>query len=277
MKLVTLAAAVLALAVPARLTPVEAATVYLSARQQPDGGFAERGRGSDPALTAWVVLGLAAAGRVPHDRDRARDYLVAQPYPTATELALRILALKELGADVDSLADDLAALRRPDGRIGALVNSTAWSVIALRAAGREAPGASVRYLLARQHRSGGWSWLPRGAPDSNDTAAVVQALRAAGVRGRPVDRALAYLRRLQTRAGGFALMRERPADAQSTAWAIQAFVAAGKPPPARASRFLLSLYRGDGTFRYSRRYVTTQALVTAQVVPALARQPFPLR
>ena len=276
MRLLALAAAVLALAAPARLTPVEAAAAYLGARQQPDGGFAERGRPSDPALTAWIVLGLASTGQAPAYRELARDYLAGQPYPTAADLALRILALKELGANVDSLADDLAALRRPDGRIGQLVNSTAWGVIALRAAGRDVPAASVRYLRGQQHRSGGWSWLPGGPPDSNDTAAVVQALRAAGVQGRPIDRALAYLRRLQGPSGGFALVPGRPPDAQSTAWALQAFAAAGKPAPRAATRFLLSLYRGDGSFRYSRRYVATPALVTAQVLPALTRKAFPL-
>ena len=276
MKLLVLGAAALALAFPARLTPVEAAAAYLSSRQQADGGFAERGRASEPALTAWVVLGLAAAGRAPADRELTREYLLRQPYPTATDLALRILALEELGANTDSLVSDLAALRRPDGRIGPLVNSTAWGVIALGSTGRVVPAASVRYLLARQHRSGGWSWLPGGAPDSNDTAAVIQALRTAGVRGRPVDRALSYLRRLQAASGGVALVPGRAPDAQSTAWAIQAFAAAGKPPPRSATRFLLSLYRGDGSFRYSRRYAATPALVTAQALPALTRKPFPL-
>ena len=275
MKALALGGVVLAVATPARLTPVEAATVYLGARQQADGGFAEQDR-SDPSLTAWAVLALRAAGREPPNRERLVAYLRGQPYPTANELALRVLALDALGEDAAELADRLAALRRADGRIGPLVNSTAWSVIALRAAGRSARPTSVRYLLSRQHERGGWSWAPGGAPDSNDTAAVVQALCAARVRGRPVERALAYLRRLQASSGGFPLVPGREPDAQSTAWAIQAFVAAGKPPPRGALTFLLSLHRGDGSFRYSRRYVATPAIVTAQVVPALVRKAFPL-
>jgi hypothetical protein len=35
--------------------------------------------------------------------------------------------------------------------------------------------------------------------------------------------------------------------------------------------------RPDGSYRYSARYVTTPLWVTAQVLPALAREPFPLR
>ncbi|MBD0348508.1 MAG: terpene cyclase/mutase family protein [Thermoleophilia bacterium] len=276
MKALAVMAAAVALAVPARLTPLEAAAAYIATRQQTDGGFAERDR-SDPSLTAWAVLALRAARSDRVDSRRVVAYLREQPYPTANDLALRVLALDALGEETRALADRLAGLRRADGRIGPLVNSTAWSVIALRTVGRAAPATSVRYLLTRQHRSGGWSWAPQGAPDSNDTAAVVQALRAAGVRGRPIGRALAYLRRLQAHSGGFRLLPGREPDAQSTAWAIQAFLAAGQRPPRGAHRFLLSLYRGDGTFRYSRRYVATPAIVTAQVVPALAGTPFPLR
>jgi prenyltransferase beta subunit len=150
-------------------------------------------------------------------------------------------------------------------------------VIALRAAGRRAPAASVHYLLRRQHPSGGWSWAPGGAPDSNDTAAAIQAIRAANVRGRPVRRGIAYLRRLQNRDGGFPLTTGRASDAQSTAWAVQAFVAAGARPPVTAFRYLISLKQPGGSFRYSRRHAITPAWVTAQVLPALARTPFPLR
>jgi prenyltransferase beta subunit len=169
-------------------------------------------------------------------------------------------------------------MRGPHGRIGTLVNSTIWGVLALRSADRPA-GTSVRYLRQAQHPSGGWSWAPHGAPDSNDTAAAVQALTAAGLgpRARGIKRGLAYLRKLQRADGGFALTPGRASDAQSTAWAIQAFVAAKKDPGRRAFRFLSSLHRADGSYRYSKRYAVTPVWVTSQVLPALARKPFPLR
>jgi hypothetical protein len=47
--------------------------------------------------------------------------------------------------------------------------------------------------------------------------------------------------------------------------------------PAGAIRYLQSLRRADGSFRYSKRYATTPVWVTAQVLPALAHKPFPLR
>jgi hypothetical protein len=244
---------------------------YVSARQQPDGGFAEPGARSHPSLTAWAVLGLHASGRNPARSPAA--YLRDAPIEDTTDLALRIMALRVVGGDVGELVARLERARRPDGRIGSLVNSTAWSVLALEKPGR----APVRYLIRAQHRSGGWSWVPRGAPDTNDTAAVIQALRSTGVRGRPIRRGLAYIRRLTAPNGGVRLVAGREPDSQSTAWAIQAFVAAGAKPPAAAFRFLASMRRPDGSYRYSRRYAVTPAVVTAQVLPALARKPFPLR
>ncbi|HKB19742.1 MAG TPA: prenyltransferase/squalene oxidase repeat-containing protein [Gaiellaceae bacterium] len=267
---VKLAVAVAALAIAA--SPAD----FVASHQQADGGFAEAGQSSDPNLTAWAVLGLAAAGKTP-DRSPV-DYLSAAPAASANDLALRILALQALGRDTATVAARLESMRRADGRIGPLANSTMWAVIALRAAGRPA-GTSVRYLKSVQRRNGGWSWYPRGAPDSNDTAAAIQALRAAGLgpHARAIVRGLRYLRQLQRPDGGFALVPGRSSDAQSTAWAVQAFVAAGQEPGRRAFRYLASLRRADGSYRYSKRYAVTPVWVTSQVLPALARKPFPLR
>jgi prenyltransferase beta subunit len=264
--------AIAAVAVALAASPAE----YVSSHQQPDGGFAEPGGQSDPSLTAWAVLGLAASGGEPA-RSPA-EYLAGKPAANAGDLALRILALRALKQDTGPDVARLEAARGPDGRIGSLVNSTIWGVIALRATGRPA-GTSVPYLIRAQRSGGGWSWYPHGAPDSNDTAAAIQALRSAGIstESRPIRRGLAYLRRLQRRDGGFALLRGRAPDAQSTAWAIQAFVAAGRPPGQAAFRYLAGLRRADGSYRYSKSYAATPVWVTAQVLPALARRAFPLR
>ena len=266
-----------------RLAAVSAALVlaatpagYVASHQQSDGGFAEPGQRSDPSLTAWAVLGLTAAGREPGRS--AVGYLEGSPTRTANDLALRVLALDALGRNTDDLVPRLEGMRGPGGRIGTLVNSTIWGVIALRATGRPA-GTSVRYLLRAQRKNGGWSWHPKAAPDSNDTAAAIQALRAAGVapRSRTIRLGLRYLRSLQRPDGGFALGPGRAADAQSTAWAIQAFVATGEGPPPRTFRYLAQLKQTDGSYRYSKRYAATPVWVTSQVLPALARKPFPLR
>jgi len=244
---------------------------YVASHQQPDGGYAERGGRSSLELTAWSVLGLVAAGQKPGNE--AQLYLQRAHAQGVSDTELRILALEAVGADTDAYELPVGKT----GRIGPLVNSTIWGILALRSAGRPVPAATVRYLVGQQRPSGGWSWYPRGAPDSNDTAAAVEALRSVGVTGKPIIRGLSYLRMLQGKDGGFALVRGRASDSQSTAWAIQAFVSAGKKAPAAAFRFLAGMRRPDGSYRYSKRYSVTPLWVTSQVLPALARKPFPLK
>src|SRR5207247_2357634 len=115
--------------------PLDHAASYLAGRQQPDGGFAEPGHGSDPAITAWAVLGLVASGRRPA---AAGDYLAGKQTGDPTDIALRALALRALGRAAEDELARLERLRRADGRIGPLVNSTIWGVLALRGAGRPA-------------------------------------------------------------------------------------------------------------------------------------------
>jgi prenyltransferase beta subunit len=238
-------------------------TSYLQSQQHPDGGW------GSAQMTAWSALGLRAANA---DTGDALAYLVAHEaeLQQPTELALAALAEAALGRDPQSLVARFPA--KP-----AAVNAAVWELLALRQSGRPAPPALVSYVRGSQARNGGFPWARGTAPDSNDTAAAIQALRASGVRGRPVARGIAYLRTLQASGGGFRLVKGREPDAQSTALAIQAFVAAGIKPPSTAFRFLATLRRPDGSYRYSRSYATTPVWVTAQVVPALARKPFPLR
>jgi hypothetical protein len=259
--------AALALAV----TPAQ----YLHARQAENGGFAEPGGAVTVGLTAWAALGLAAAGE-PDSAAAAYLHSHEQELSSPTDLALALAAEAAAGAPSEALLARVLALRKGSGAIGPTLNSTVWGTIALRQAG-VAPGpATGRYIAARQYRSGGWSWQAGSAPDSNDTAAAIQALRSLGVSGRPVRRGLAYLRRLQNRDGGFELTQGRGSDAQSTAWAIQAFLAAGARPGQAAYHYLARLRRPDGSYRYSARYAVTPVWVTAQVLPALAGRSFPL-
>ncbi len=257
MKLLAILAAATALATPAG---------YVASQQRDDGGF------GGAQLTAWATLGLAASGAEPQVLERAAAYLAQQEPQEPTEVALVALARSAAGERPTALLPRLRA-HRP----GKLLNATIWIILALRQAGEPAPPPLVRSLLAAQRRSGGWSWHSSGAPDTNDTAAAIQALRSAGVTGAPIDRAVAFLRRHQNRDGGFELTDGRGSDAQSTAWAIQALLAAGRAPGPAAFGYLARLRRPDGSYRYSARYATTPLWVTSQVLPALARKPFPLR
>jgi squalene cyclase len=262
--------AVLAVAAAVAASPAATGTRFLESHELASGGFAEAGGSAYPQLSAWAVLGLRAAGR--HAGDATDRYLAAHERELASVTDVALVAMAE--RDPSALLGRLRAQQRPSGSIGRLVNGTAWGVLALRAAGKPVPAKTVRWLLSRQRPAGGWGW--NGAADSNDTAAVVEALRSVGVRGRPIRRALEFLLRYRNRDGGFELTPGRGSDAQSTAWAVQAFVAAGRPPPRGALSYLRRLQRPDGSFRYSGRYVTTPVWVTAQVLPALARKAFPL-
>jgi iron complex transport system substrate-binding protein len=253
-KLLATLVAATALATPA---------AYVQSQQREDGGF------GDPQISAWATLALVAAGA---ETGEAADYLARQEPASATDVALIAMARAAAG---DRPVDLLPRLRAHQP--GKLVNATIWTILALRQAGEPAPPVLVRAVLRAQAPSGGWSWLRGGAPDSNDTAAAIQALRASGVRGKPIDRAVAFLRRHQNQDGGFELALNRGSDAPSTAWAIQALLAAGRAPGPAAFAYLRRLQRSDGSVRYSVRYDSSRLWTTAQAVPALARRPFPLR
>jgi len=234
-----------------------------------NGGFSESGGTTDALLTSWAVLGLRAAG-APAPGSLA--YLKSQEagLTASTDIALVALAEEALG---DRSAPLLAKLvPRANGQIGPTLNSTYWAVLAL---GRSSP-ATTRFILVHQAKSGGFGWAVGGQPDSNDTAAALEALKVAHVRGASVTRAVRFLRGFQNRDGGFALTRGRGSDAQSTAWAIQGFVAAGVTPPRAAFAYLEKLKRNDGSYRYSARYAATPVWVTSQVLAALAKKTFPL-
>ena len=254
MKLLATLAAVATLATPAG---------YVQAQQREDGSF------GDAPLTAWATLGLVAAGK---DTGRAAEYLRSRSRrrrPTARSSPWR----------APPPATGRTTCSRHCARTGPASSSTRRSGRSSRSARPVSPHRprSCRRSARAQRPNGGWSWLAGGAADANDTAAAIQALRAAGVKGRPIDRGVAFLRRHQNRDGGFELTLDRGSDTQSTAWAIQALLAAGRQPGAPAFRYLARMRRPDGSYRYNARYVTTPLWVTAQVLPALARKPFPLR
>jgi hypothetical protein len=233
------------------------------------GAYAEPGGTSDALLTSWAVLGLRAAGA---DSPGSLVYLQSQEssLQTSNDVAIVALAEEALGERNEAL---LARLRvQASGQIGETLNSTYWAVLAL---GHSAP-ATTRFMLDQQTKAGGFAWFKNGQADSNDTAAALEALRVAGVHGRPVARAVRFLLTFQRSDGGFELTHGRGSDAQSTAWSIQGLIAAGRKPPRSAFDYLAKQHRSDGSYRYSARYVTTPVWVTSQVLAALAKKPFPL-
>jgi hypothetical protein len=233
-----------------------------------NGAYSETGGTTDALLTSWAVLGLRAAGA---SAPGSLGYLKSQEagLTATTDIALVALAEEALGDRSETLIARLVP--RANGQIGPTLNSTYWGVLALG----HSSVATTRFILAHQAKTGGFGWGIGGQPDSNDTAAALEALKVAHVRGASVTRAVRFLRTFQNRDGGFELTRGRGSDAQSTAWAIQGFVAAGVTPPRTAFAYLGKLRRADGSYRYSTRYAATPVWVTSQVLAALAKKPFP--
>jgi len=262
-------------ATPTHLTtlPIAGSVRYLEGHQGADGGFAEPNGQPDASLTEWAAIALAAGGGSEAARAQALGYLRGHEAEASsdTDVALAAFARAALGDRPDAL---LARLR--GYRPGPLVNATTWTILALRQAGQPVAPSLTAALRKAQRRSGGWSWTARGAPDSNDTAAAIEALRSVGVTGRPIARGVAFLARCRNVDGGYGLDPGRASDAQSTAWAIQAQLASGVGTASASFRFLARLHRPDGSYRYSARYATTPVWVTSQVVPALARKALPL-
>ena len=293
----------LAVALPARAQAAgpAAAVKYLERAQNRDGGLGPApGAGSTQLHTAWAAIGLAAMGRNP--RDVARDGHDIVEYIRGNAAALRgdlgersrtILALRAGGVSVTraggrNLLRELLRAQEGDGSFAGRVNTTAFAVLALRAAGRGTGNRTVRaaagFIAGQANADGGFNFAGRGGPSgADDTGAALQALAAAGRRrSRVTQRAAGWLEAHQNADGGFAL-QTGPSNAQSTAWAVQGLIAAGREP-ARVRRggsrsplgYLRSLIGADGAVRYSRTSTQTPVWVTAQVLTALAGKALPI-
>jgi hypothetical protein len=302
---VAVALLALAVALPAataRAAVPEKSVAYLERAQNRDGGFGPApGAGSTQMHTGWAALGLAAAGRNPRDVERGGRDVVE--YIRGNAAALRgdlgersrtILALRAAGvsptrAGGRELLRELLEAQEDDGSFAGRVNTTAFALLALRAAGRSTGHRAVRagaaFIASQANADGGFNFAGKGGPSgADDTGAALQALAAAGRRrSGVVRRAADWLESRQNPDGGFAL-QSGASNAQSTAWAVQGLIAAGRKP-ARVRRsgsrsplgYLRSLVTPSGAIRYSRTSAQTPIWVTSQALTALARKTLPLR
>jgi prenyltransferase beta subunit len=266
------------------------ATHYLRSRQTTSGGFAESGGTPNATITEWAMMGLRAAGVAPGGVHRsggrtAIAFLASKAgsWSNAYDIERGILGIVAARRNPSAFAGRnlVAALRGKigsHGGIGSAANSTYWGVLALRAAGSPVPARTLSYIRSRRHRSGGYAWSISAAPDSNDTAAAVLALHAAGVGcgNVAIRRGIAYLGSAQASSHGYALLPGSAADSQSTSWAIQARHACGLRN-ARARRWLLARQLPSGAYNYQPGTTITPAFVTAQVLPAVHGRWYPIR
>jgi energy-coupling factor transport system substrate-specific component len=272
---------------------------YLIEAQNDDGGWGGAPNQSSSQLyTGWTAIGLAAAGRNP--RDVGSPSAVAYIGDHASELndlgeinrTIIVLAASGLEPRLGDrdLVVEVVSRQRRDGSFAGRVNTTAFGILGLRAAGRSRRSRAVRraadYIAGEANADGGFNFAGRGGPSGiDDTSAALQALVAAGRRrSGVVKRAARFIVRNQASDGGFALVPGGPSNAQSTAWAIQGLLAAGRNPAKvrrNSSRdpmsYLRSLTAEDGSVRYSRSSRQTPVWVTGQAVAALSHKPLPLK
>lgn len=263
---------------------------YLASRQGVSGGFSEPGGSAAVSLTEWAVMGLAAAGRHPATMHRrgghtAGHFLASKAHGWSDAFTLErgILAVVALHRNPANFAGRnlVRALRSKigrGGRIGGFLSSTYWGVLALRAAGSPVPRRSVDYIRAHQGSSGGFGFAAGSGSDSNDTAAAVMALRAAGTPcgWRVMDRAYAYMHSLQRSDHGYALTSSAGSDSQSTGWVVSARLKCHMSNT-RALGYLAARKHPNGMYSYRTGVVQTPAWVTSQVLPAVNGKAYPIR
>jgi energy-coupling factor transport system substrate-specific component len=278
--------ALVAFATPqhAQAAGADSAADWLESTQNPDGGWgASLDDDSSTTSTAWVALGLAAAGRNPLDVARLGrtpiDFLRANvdELGSSGDFARTILALEAAGVDPRSFGGHnlVATLRDKRAENGSWVGwpgSTAFAVIALRAAGSTGGlDHSLSWLAKVQNPDGGWGDLPQPPSTADGTAAAMQALPETDA----AKRGLGYLRQHQRQSGGFTIGATGDVNSQSTAWAAQGMLAVGADA-GKALEYLAARQDDDGHYRYSASSDQTPIWVTGQVLAAVAGKPFPI-
>ncbi|MDQ2631279.1 MAG: terpene cyclase/mutase family protein [Actinomycetota bacterium] len=277
---------------PAEANSVTRAADWLETQQRPSGGFAasaERDAGAE--MTGWTMLGLAAAGRNPLDVvsssgktpvDFLRNHL--DEVRDAGDFARTILALTAAGVDPrdfkgEDLVDRLLAQRRDSGSYQGWPGTSAYAVLALRAAGaNDAAAPTVAWLRKVQGKDGGWGNEPGDPSTAEITGAVLQVLTPGS---EASDRALAYLRQAKRPNGGFAPGNNLPANGQATAWASQGLLAVGKDPASFSDgkssfTYMRELQTSEGYFLQSPGLEASPVWVTADVLVPLAGHHLPV-
>ncbi len=276
---------------PAQASSVSRALTWLEGQQRPSGGFAaDSGREPGAEMTSWSMLALAAAGRNPLDVVKAGkspvDFLRAHrnEIKDAGDVARTILSLQAAGVDPrdfvgEDLVSRLQAERRDNGSYQGWPGTSAYAVLALRAAGaNSAAKVTVDWLRKVQAKDGGWGNDPQSPSTADITGAVLQVLTPGS---EASDSALAFLRDEKRPNGGFAPGKNLSANVQATAWVSQGLLAAGKDPVSfgtggNSLAYMREMQQPDGKFLQAPNTEVSPVWVTAEAMIPLAGRFLPI-
>lgn len=260
---------------------------WLASVQNGDGGWgASPGDASGTEMTGWVMLGLEASGRNPLDVSRGGTNPVAylryrvDQLDTSGDFARTILALEGAGVNPRNfggrdLVSALMKRRRDDGSWDGWPGSTAYAVIALRAAGAgNGLDRSLSWLGGAQNKDGGWGDTPSSPSNADVTGAVLQAMPTS----KAAEQGLSYLRKHQADNGGFRTGGNGDVNTQSTAWAAEGMMAVGGASNAvgDALSYISSQQADDGHFHYSAGSDRTPVWVSGEVLIAASGESLPV-
>lgn len=267
------------------------ALTWLQGQQRSSGGFAaDTGRDAGAEMTSWAMLALAAVGRNPQDVTTGGkspvDFLRAHrsEIRDAGDVARTILSLQAAGVDPrdfvgEDLVSRLLAERRDNGSYQGWPGTSAYAVLALRAAGANSSAkATVNWLRKVQAKDGGWGNDPQSPSTADITGAVLQVLTPGS---QAAESALDYLRGEKRPNGGYAPGKTLSANAQATAWVSQGLLAAGKDPAgfgggSSSLAYLRDLQAPDGKFLQAPGIEASPVWVTAEVMIPLTGSSLPI-
>ncbi len=259
---------------------------WLASVENEDGGWgADPGDSSSTEITGWAMLGLEAAGRNPLDVSNGGPTPVAylryrvDQLESSGDFARTILALEGAGLNPRNfggrdLVSALIKRRRDDGSFDGWPSSTAYAVIALRAAGAGDLEKSLSWLGNVQNKDGGWGDVPGGQSNADVTGAVMEAMPSSSA----AKQGLSYLRAHQNSGGGFELGGGGGVNTQSTAWAAEGMIALGGASGTvqKALSYIESQQSSDGHYRYSGSSDKTPVWVSGEVLVAASGQSLPV-